>query len=205
MAWRSLLVAHSETSRLLHQHFDGSGEPLAQEARMLRVQEVQQKARYFASPAKLFSSQEISADPMIVPAAKGTYRWYFDVLPPGVPTARYVTIRGHMLLYIGIAGATPSSRSTLRKRICSNHPGRHSTPQSTLRRTLGALLKEQRRLVRQPKGQQKYWFGPDGEARLRQWMIGHTWLAWHEDDAPREIEATILSSDDFVLPLNKLH
>jgi hypothetical protein len=170
---------------------------------MHRKQEIQQKVRYFTRPHQVFSSCRAAVDPAIVPGTRGIYGWYFDILPPGIPRGNYAIVDGHMLLYIGIAGASLTSRSTLRKRICSNHLGRHSTPQSTLRRTLGALLKNELRLVRHPKAGGKYWFGEKGEADLRQWMMDHALLAWQEDEEPREVEAVILADADFVLPLNK--
>ncbi len=169
---------------------------------MPREREIQRKIEYFINPRRVFSARNVSANPAIVPSTRGIYGWYFDILPPRTPKGN-VTVDGHMLLYIGIAGATPGSKSTLRKRIRSNHLGKHSTPQSTLRRTLGKRLTEQLRLVRQAKAGKKYWYGPEGEARLRQWMIDHTILAWQEDDIPREIEAAILSASDILLPLNK--
>ncbi len=169
---------------------------------MSREREIQRKIEKLTNPSQMFSSRDVVKDPAIVPSTRGIYGWYFDIWPPKTPKGN-VTVDGHILLYIGIAGATPNSRSTLRKRICSNHLGKHSTPQSTLRRTLGALLKDQLDLVRHPKAGRKYWYGPEGEARLRQWMIDHTVLAWQEDDTPREIEAAILSSGEIILPLNK--
>jgi hypothetical protein len=172
---------------------------------MQREQEVQQKAQYFAKPHRVFSALEVSTDPMIVPGAKGIYGWYFDGLPRVIPVVNCVTVHGYVLLYVGIAGVTPGSRSTLRKRICSNHLGRHSTPQSTLRRTLGALLRDQLQLVRYPKAGRRYWFGREGEARLRQWIVDHALLTWQEDDNPKEIETAILSDAGSVLPLNKVH
>ena len=170
---------------------------------MSREREIQRKSQYFTNPGHLSSSKDVSENPAIVPNTKGIYGWYFDILPPDTPKGS-VSVDGHTLLYIGIAGAAPDSRSTLRKRICSNHLGKHSTPQSTLRRTLGALLRGQLDLVRYPKAGKKYWYGPDGEARLRRWMIDHTILAWQEDDTPREVEAAILSSGLIILPLNKI-
>ena len=171
---------------------------------MSREREIQRKIEYFINPSQTSSSRDVADNPGIVPSTRGIYGWYFDILPPRMPKGN-VTVDGHTLLYIGIAGSTRHSRSTLRKRICSNHLGRHSTPQSTLRRTLGSLLKEQLGLVHHPKVGKKYWYGPDGEARLRQWMIDHTMLAWQEDDIPREIEAAILSAREILLPLNKAH
>jgi len=169
-----------------------------------REREIQRKIEYFIYPGRMFSSRCVSENAAIVPSVKGIYGWYFGDPPPDTPKGN-VTVDGYTLLYIGIAGSTPHSRSTLRKRICSNHLGKHSTPQSTLRRTLGKRLTEQLGLVRQAKAGKKYWYGPDGEARLRQWMIDHTKLAWQEDDVPREIEAAILGSGEIVLPLNKIH
>ena len=66
-------------------------------------------------------------------------------------------------------------------------------------------MKDQLQLVRYAKAGNKYWFGREGEAKLRQWIIDHASLAWQEDNNPREVETAILSDAGFVLPLNSVH
>jgi hypothetical protein len=84
----------------------------------------------------------------------------------------------------------------------TNHLGKHSTGSSTLRRTLGKLLADELNLVKHPKGD-RYWFGTDGEARLRDWMIVHAKITFLLDQSPRLIETAFVSNFGQNLTLNK--
>ncbi len=170
---------------------------------MDRETEVHSKIEYFKHPEKLHAPKDLLASPKLVPDARGVYGWYFDILPPGIPGRDYITVNGYMLLYIGIAGQDKNKNGTLRKRIRNHHLGKHTTEQSALRRTLGSHLCAELRLDRQEKGKGKYWYGFDGEARLRDWMFNHAQLAWCEDLHPREIELEFIKSHGKLLPLNK--
>jgi hypothetical protein len=70
------------------------------------------------------------------------YAWYFDVVPPGVPTERRHTTDAGALLYVGIApkqppaNGRPASRQSLRTRVRYHYRG--NAAGSTLRLTLGA-------------------------------------------------------------------
>ena len=70
------------------------------------------------------------------------------------------------LIYIG-------STSNLAKRICRKHFNFKCTGSSTLRRSLGAILKKELALVaipRSPGASKAYKFSSDGEQRLTDWM-----------------------------------
>jgi hypothetical protein len=95
-------------------------------------------------PARLWSAAEIVKSFASVPKSAGVYAWYFDEIPPGVPTAEcHRSAEGQVLLYVGIGpkeakGArTPGTRTLhdrLRDHLVGNAEG------STLRLTLGCLL-----------------------------------------------------------------
>ena len=168
-----------------------------------RENEIKRKIAYFKNP-KLYQPMDILDNPDLVPKSKGVYGWYFNVLPPHVPQNDYVNINGWVLLYIGIAGKSETSKSTLQRRIIRNHlKGRASV--STLRRTLGSLLLDDLNLQPQKYGtvdNKKFWFGKEGEELLSAWMIDHARITWLEDDRPRGIEKLILTASRYKLPLN---
>ena len=93
-------------------------------------------------------------------------------------------------------------RGDLRRRLRSNHLGKHSTGSSTLRRTLGKLLADELGLVKQNKND-RYWFGEDGEKKLRDWMCDHAKIAFQLDPNPREIETALIARFGKLLALNK--
>ena len=165
--------------------------------------EISSKIEFFKSPTKLYSPGELLDNPQLVPRQRGIYGWYFDVLPPTIPTDRdYIDVDGYKLLYVGIAGNRDNEKGDLRRRLLRNHLGKHSTGSSTLRRTLGKLLADELELTKQSKGD-RYWFGTDGEARLRNWMIDHTRMAFQLTSNPRNIEIGIIEFLGPCLPFNK--
>lgn len=90
-------------------------------------------------PARLWSATEILRSFASVPKSAGVYAWYFDEVPPGVPTAGcHRSSGGQVLLYVGIAPkeakttTTPSAR-TIRHRL-REAPGRASTASRALSR-----------------------------------------------------------------------
>jgi hypothetical protein len=54
-------------------------------------------------PNRLLSRAEVLSTPSPVPRLPGVYAWYFDQVPPGVPTDRCHQAGDHVLLYVGIA------------------------------------------------------------------------------------------------------
>ncbi len=101
-----------------------------------------------------------------VPSDSGVYAWFLQngVILPGF------TVPSDRLIYVG-------SSSSLAQRQYETHFNSRQTGFSTIRRTLGALLKEELQLTTRPRGRGKtpqdfycYRFEPDGEERLTTWM-----------------------------------
>ena len=138
-----------------------------------------------------------------VPDESGAYGWYFDEIPGVTPTSRCVCIRRGekkwTLLYVGIAGKSEGSKNTLRRRICNQHIGGNREA-STLRKSLGYLLKERLGIVLRRRKTGTYWFDKEDELRLKKWIIEHARVAWKEDDNPKGIEDAAIRS--LSLPLN---
>lgn len=157
-------------------------------------------------PARLYTRAEVLARPSPVPSAGGVYGWYFDAPPGPTPVGDAHLWEGSHLLYVGIApkqppvGRRPSSRTMadrLREHYNLNAEG------STLRLTLGCLLGlELRRIAsrKNPGTAKRMTFGPDGEARLNDWMETHARVVWHECAEPWVLEHDLLRQ--LALPLN---
>lgn len=132
-----------------------------------------------------------------VPAAPGLYAvrgsaWVWRELGLGDPP-------GVRPLYVGKAERSLVSRDV------KTHFGTGKTGQSTLRRSVGALLADQLQLVPQPRNPAKpgyfstFAFEPEGDARLTQWMLDHLRLAtWAPaqlvvlDDVETEVLGSLL-------------
>ncbi len=102
------------------------------------------------------------------------------------------------LLYVGIARSGPTSKGTLRSRVVGNHI-RGTTGQSTLRRSLAALLSER-------EGWRSRWttrpvLVAEDEVRLSQWMAQVLRLTWATHPEPWTVEAAII--EQLQPPLNQ--
>ncbi|MEX0784898.1 MAG: GIY-YIG nuclease family protein [Dehalococcoidia bacterium] len=147
--------------------------------------------------AALHTPAAIRANPCPVPASRGIYAWFFRDLFPGIQPADRLTRDGHTLLYVGIAGSTPTSTRTLRKRLTTHC--NENAYRSTLRYSLGALLVDDLGLRPTfPYKQQRPIF--EGETRLSEWLKDNARIAWHETPQPREAERQLIAALD--LPLN---
>ena len=117
-----------------------------------------------------------------VPAAAGTYAWYFKQLPAAIDTTRCSSWAGLTLLYVGISPKAPSasgvgaSRQNLRRRLRQHYA--LNAYGSTLRLTLGCLLSERLGLVLRRVGSGTRLTFADGEARLSQWMADNAYVCW---------------------------
>ena len=153
-------------------------------------------ARNLVAPSDIVSGEQT------VPQKTGVYAWYFDLLP-SVPENRYYGLGEWKLLYVGVAGRTPSSNATLRTRIVSCHLNGHASI-STLRYSLGCLLAETLRLslAKMPGSKNCVWFGDEGEKHLSEWILRHARVSWFESDTPTEAEAAALRTYGAALPLN---
>jgi hypothetical protein len=156
-------------------------------------------------PIRLWSAAEILVDFAPVPKSAGIYAWYFDEIPPGVPTIGcHRTVDNQVLLYVGIAPkeakaslkpSTRSLRDRLRDHLVGNAEG------STLRLTLGCLLAGQLgiRLRRVGSGNRHTFTNP-GEIILDRWLAAHAHIAFAAVERPWDVEARLLSM--MSLPFN---
>ncbi len=156
------------------------------------------------SPQKLLSRDEVFVRNCPVPKAPGVYGWYFREIPPGVPTDHCITHQDLSLLYVGISpkkppknGSQPSSEN-LRTRIRYHYTG--NAEGSTLRLTLGCLLRENLRIQLRRVGSGKRMTFSSGERTLSQWMGKNAFVVWTVHPEPWELESELLGK--FSLPLN---
>jgi hypothetical protein len=159
-------------------------------------------AEYFKSPDILWSPLELREFPENVPKLKGVYGWYFGTIPRGIPRKPFIESKGWKLLYIGIAGQSPTSLHVLRSRAGQHLKG--NAEGSTLRMSLGCLLQEELgiRLQTQRTGGNTFWFGEKGEKKLSQWLKAWARIAWCVEATPWESEKDIFATYGELLPLN---
>jgi hypothetical protein len=127
-------------------------------------------------PTRLWSATEILKNFAPVPKSAGVYAWYFDEMPPGVPTAGcHRSANNQVLLYVGIApkaaakAATTLSTRSLRDRLRDHLVG--NAEGSTLRLTLGCLLADRLGIrLRRVGGGSRYTFTNPGEIVLDGWL-----------------------------------
>jgi len=141
-----------------------------------------------------------------VPSAPGLYGWYFREVPAGVPVSGCIRHNDLTLLYIGIAPTAPArigrtSQRTLRNRIRDHYYGNASG--STLRLTLGCLLRQRLGIeLRRTASGKRMTFG-DGERALSEWMGQNAFVAWVAHPSPWEAESMLIS--ELNPPLNLAH
>lgn len=156
-------------------------------------------------PDHLWSRSECLSHASPVPAASGLYGWYFRELPPGVDGSACVRRLGRTLLYVGIAPSRPlgynslPSTQSLKSRIRMHYAG--NAEASTLRRSLGALLRTKLKLQADATRRSKS-LG-EGEPRLSDWMERNAFVTWIEYPCPWAIERQVIGRLD--LPLNLAH
>jgi hypothetical protein len=152
--------------------------------------------------AELLKRPRRNARPVGEVAARprpGVYAWFLDepTALPGVPD------QGEDPIYVGMT-------SNLRERGDETHFSDEGTGFSTLRRSLGALLKDELRLQARPRGtgasRQNYLcyrFEPAGDARLTAWMQRHLRVAVAEHADPDAIEGDLIQLAEPPLNLNR--
>jgi hypothetical protein len=123
------------------------------------------------------------------PESPGVYAWFLDD-PAVLPT---ISIAPQQPAYVGIT-------SSLRERGDDTHFSDTGTGFSTLRRSLGALLKDELDLVARPRGtgasKQNYTcyrFDSGGEQRLTGWMRAHLRVATAEHVDPGAVETDLIA------------
>ncbi|NKE55956.1 hypothetical protein FXN61_03585 [Lentzea sp. PSKA42] len=123
-----------------------------------------------------------------VPREPGVYVWFFDEIPPGVPTDGCYENEHGTALYVGIATVKRTLRSRLRNHFRGNASG------STLRLTLGCHLDLPLRQVGS-----RLTFG-DHEPVVSTWLAEHGRVACVARPDPEPLELELLRSGRF--PLN---
>ena len=126
------------------------------------------------------------------------YAWYFKdnslILKniSKILKADFISVRGWKLLYVGIS-------ENLRERIRSQHL-RGNAYGSTLRKSLGSLLKEDLNL-KPHKKKKGFWF-KDDEAKISEWMMENCHVSWNLCDDAEVIEGEFLKCFGHMLYLN---
>ena len=152
---------------------------------------------YFANPDKLYSLKELKKN-NLPPDSSGIYGWYFDRLPPFVPSVgctvvkKWWIFKRWTLLYIGKA-------KNLKERIIDYHiDGKHypKGTMSTLRLSLGCLLSDKLGLIlyypRESFGKR--------DRNLNKWLTKHVRVAWIVSRNMRVLEEKAIWR--YILPLN---
>lgn len=163
------------------------------------------KASQLLTPQKLHSRAEVLSSPSPVPAEPGVYAWYFDEIPPCVPTTNCIEgPEATRLLYVGISpkappkDGSPPSEQNLRKRITYHYRG--NAEGSTLRLTLGCLLQDILGIQLRRVGSGNRRTFAEGEDILSEWMSRHAFVVWVTHQRPWQLEERLIERVD--LPLN---
>ncbi|MEU2349849.1 GIY-YIG nuclease family protein [Modestobacter sp. NPDC049651] len=141
---------------------------------------------------------ELASVPASVPAEPGLYAWWASFgAVPGISGPRH-PVADVQLLYVGIAPNSAASKATLRSRVVGDHI-RGTTGESTLRRSLAALLSEQ-------QGWRSRWTSRPvlvnrDELRLSEWMGERLRLSWAVHPEPWTLEAAVIA--ELEPPLNQ--
>jgi len=127
------------------------------------------------------------------PLEPGVYAIFLD----SHATLPMVNPGADRLLYLG-------SGSILSERILETHFTDGKTDSSTLRRTIGAILKAELRLVAIPRSRDsdpdKFKFTNDGEMSLTNWMVRNLLASWYACRDFEKIEEELISQ--YKPPLN---
>ena len=157
------------------------------------------------SPEKVYSRSDILVRKNCpVPKEEGLYGWYFRNLPSIIPMKGCLKFNDLTLLYVGISpkappknGKTPS-RENLYKRI--RYHMRGNAEGSTLRLTLGCLLKDNLEIELRRVGSGKRMTFTDGEAKLSEWMEDNAFVVWANNPEAWILEEELITK--LSLPLN---
>ena len=150
-----------------------------------------------ADVVRAFEETRTRADGASLPSEPGIYAFY---LTDG---AQLPTIQpdGNGLLYVG------ETKESLRSRAVDNHLNDEQTGFSTLRRTLGALLKDNLELKAIPRSQgsnkNTYRFEPSGESELTRWMLDNLDVAHCATSDHKRLEKDTIKSLEPPLNIRK--
>src|SRR5215471_15440624 len=151
----------------------------------------------FASPVRMYSCEEVLAQPSPVPAQDGVYGWWFRTLPSLVAADACRLHQGMRLLYAGISPTRPPkngrapSKQDLRGRIRYHYTG--NAEGSTLRKTLGCLLAGELGIQLRRVGSGSRMTFVEGEQALSNWMNDNALVSWLVRDRPWELEDELIA------------
>lgn len=145
----------------------------------------------FKNPKFLISYDEIAGGHLPARGVSGVYGCYFKNLPISKEHYKH-NCEGKALLYVG------ASDNRLRERL-GVHTKRDAS-RSTLRKTLGCLLKKELGIELRVQRDKRIWFGDEGEALLSQWMADSLFVHWSEINRPMDLEGELI--DKLYTPLN---
>lgn len=136
-----------------------------------------------------------------IPNERGLYAWWLaspDALPVVPPSPRSAE-PGLRLLYVGVAPKDEESRETLRSRVLKKHV-RSGLPDSTFRRSLAALLWEEKGWTPRVTETGRFKLSPEDDTSLRAWQEWNLRLSWLEIERPWEWERRAI--DELGPPFN---
>jgi GIY-YIG catalytic domain-containing protein len=160
--------------------------------------ELAELGRQLVYASRLYRWRELKGNPILPPRSPGVYAWFFERVPPGVPTDSCVIRDGATLLYVGISPKNRRTKGTLQDRLWSHFEG--IAEFSTLRTTLGCLLEAELGAVLRRVGSGKTQSFAGKESALSEWMADHARVAWIETPKPWLLEDHLLKT--LSLPLN---
>lgn len=119
-----------------------------------------------------------------LPVSPGIYGFFLD---PGTCLPGFAA--GGSLVYLGKA------EDSLRTRALNKHLTAGRTGSSSLRRSLGAILREELKLIPTPRSTgappDKFKFTPDGERALTDWMMDHLEVGfWRAESDSKQLTNT---------------
>ncbi|MBA3370494.1 MAG: hypothetical protein H0T96_03455 [Thermoleophilaceae bacterium] len=129
-----------------------------------------------------------------IPDKSGLYAWWLasDDALPAVPLSPHPTEPGLRLLYVGVAPRDAASQETLRSRALKKHVG-SGLAGSTFRRSLAALLWEEKDWTPRLTETGRFKFSPEDDAALRAWQELNLRLSWVPVERPRDTEDFAIS------------
>ncbi|MRS13246.1 MAG: hypothetical protein EG823_09325 [Actinobacteria bacterium] len=143
----------------------------------------------FEALLKQLHADRVRLPQATAPDAAGIYAVYLVQPDPSFPR-----VDASAPLYIGRSG-------NLKRRAMSQHLKPRASGSSTLRRSLGAMLRGGLNLTAIPRGTGKsakdctnYRFDDDGESRLSQWMDEHLAIAFHRTARYAELEREVVGT-----------
>ncbi|HEX4196215.1 MAG TPA: hypothetical protein VHZ26_02110 [Caulobacteraceae bacterium] len=163
--------------------------------------DIHPSADEFSAKFNVFSVPALLANPALAPEGPGVYvalmpdgveflaRWGYFKFDQRMPSV----INGHPILYAGM-----SSLCGVRHRI-DNH-ARGDSRVSTLRMTLGALLRKNLALAAITVPKKTYFHFGDREAHLSTWIRQNLMFGFHSCSNPAQLERHVIRNG--VCPLN---